>query len=73
MSGQVYNPENTPISGTMPVEASAGTGKTYALSQAPFSAMRDCPWRKHFLTLTASLEDQARQALVNLYMEGSLL
>ncbi len=47
--------------------------KIISNSQVPFSAMRDCPWRKHFLTLTASLEDQARQALVNLYMEGSLL
>ncbi len=33
MSGQVYDPENTPISGTMLIEASAGTGKTYALER----------------------------------------
>ncbi len=33
MSGRVYDPENTPIAGTMLIEASAGTGKTYALER----------------------------------------
>ncbi|RLW69915.1 MAG: hypothetical protein B6D68_01520 [spirochete symbiont of Stewartia floridana] len=51
----------------------AAWNKVISNSQAPFSAMRDCPWRRRFLSSTASLEDQARQALVDLYMEGGIL
>lgn len=33
MNPQIFDPENTPIAGTMLLEASAGTGKTYALER----------------------------------------
>ena len=32
-STKVFNPETSPIEGTMLLEASAGTGKTYALER----------------------------------------